>query len=578
MNLKFFLPLLGVFLLSACAQFPAKKSMSSAIPSEVHPAVQKEKKPPLPQLRLSEQILYEYLVAEVAGQRGHYKLATTGMMDLAQSTRDPRFAERATAMALRGHDKQLALKADKLWLTIDPVSTRALKVIVVLLVETDRLEKVRPYLERFLASDKSHVAQELLRLGGLFRTQRHRAAVVTLVRQVTASYRHLPEAHFAVAQAAYQAGRFKAALVAVRQALKLRPGWRIAALFQGGLLQRVGDKAQAGKFYQSYLRDYPDAKEVRLAYARFLAGERQFDAARRQFTQLQSDYPNNPEVSLTLGLLSVKLNELNAAQSYFEKAVKQGYPDANAIYFNLGQLNAMRQHDDAAARWYLKVGPGEYYLRAQIQYAGVLAKQGQTPKAIAHLQQVRVLATRQRVQLVAVAAQLLRDAGQYQAAYRILDRWLKKLPDNPDLLYDHALAAEKIGQSDTLKRDLHKLIQLKPDFAQAYNALGYTLADHNEHLDEAQRLLDKAQALSPHNPFILDSVGWLYYRKGNGKQAIVFLKRALSIRPDPEIAAHLGEVLWMTGAHRHAAQVWRDALKAHPKNNALLNAIKKFNP
>jgi len=578
MNLKFFLPLLGVSLLSACAQLPAKKGVQPAVSVETHPAVQKEKEPPLPHLRLNEQILYEYLVAEVAAQRGRYQLATTGMLDLAQRTRDPRFAERATAMALRGRDKQRALKADKLWLTLDPASARALKIRVALLVETDRLEEARPYLEKFLANEGDHVARALLHLNSLFRTQRNRAAVVTLVRQVTAPYRHLPEAHFAVAQAAYQAGRFKPALAEIRQALELRPNWRIAALFQGGLLQRAGDKAQAGTFYRSYLRDYPEAKEVRLAYARFLAGGAQFDAARRQFARLQSDYPDNPEVSLTLGLLSMKLNDLDAAQGYFEKAVKQGYPDPNTIYFNLGQLNEMRQRNDEAARWYLKVTPGEHYLNAQILYAGVLAKQGRAPEAIAHLQGVRVSTTHQRVRLTTAESQLLREAGKYQAAYHTLDRLLQKLPDNPGLLYDHALAAEKINRPDVLERDLRKLIQLKPNFAQAYNALGYTLADRNEHLDEAQRLLDKARALSPRDPFILDSMGWLYYRKGDYDKAIVFLKRALAVRPDPEIAAHLGEVLWMKGAHRHAAQVWRDALKTHPKNNALLNAIKKFNP
>jgi len=153
---------------------------------------------------------------------------------------------------------------------------------------------------------------------------------------------------------------------------------------------------------------------------------------------------------------------------------------------------------------------------------------------------------------------------------------LEKLPNYPDLLYDRAMVAEKISRLDILEQDLRKLIQIKPDYAHAYNALGYTLADRTNRFDEAQKLLEKALKLSPEDPFIMDSMGWLQHRMGQQEKAAEYLHRAYGIRPDPEIAAHLGEVLWTQGKRDEAKKLWQSALKASPQNEQLLDVLKKF--
>jgi tetratricopeptide (TPR) repeat protein len=160
----------------------------------------------------------------------------------------------------------------------------------------------------------------------------------------------------------------------------------------------------------------------------------------------------------------------------------------------------------------------------------------------------------------------------------VLDRALQKTPDSTDLLYDHAMMAEKLDRMDVLEANLRKVIQIKPDYAHAYNALGYTFADRNTRLPEAYDLIDRALKLAPDDPFIIDSMGWVLYRLGKNEESLGYLKRAFDLRPDPEIAAHLGEVLWSAGQHDEARKVWNMALKGDPDNTVLVTTVKKFTP
>ncbi|HEX6829544.1 MAG TPA: tetratricopeptide repeat protein, partial [Burkholderiales bacterium] len=195
-----------------------------------------------------------------------------------------------------------------------------------------------------------------------------------------------------------------------------------------------------------------------------------------------------------------------------------------------------------------------------------------------YLQQLDVQNNQQRAQLRMAEAQLLRDAGRYQEAYDLLGRALEKLPNYPDLLYDYAMAAEKVDRLDVMESNLRRLIQLKPDHAHAYNALGYTLADRNLRLQEARELIARALKLAPDDPFIMDSMGWVEYRLGNTTASVEILQGAYKIRADPEIAAHLGEVLWAKGDRTEAQRVLQSALKEHPDNEVLRNTVKRLVP
>jgi len=246
------------------------------------------------------------------------------------------------------------------------------------------------------------------------------------------------------------------------------------------------------------------------------------------------------------------------------------------VRFYLGQVSEEEKRYDEALQWYGEVTRGDQFMPAQIRSAQVLLKQGNLDGARKFLQQVSAQNNDQRVQLVLAEAQLLRDAKREKDAFVVVDNALEKLPNHPDLLYDHAMLAEKVDRMDVLESSLRKLLKLKPDHAHAYNALGYSLADRNERLDEANELIDQALKLAPDDAFIIDSKGWVLYRQGKPDEALKYLQRAYSERPDAEIAAHLGEVLWVVGRRDDARKVWDAALKKTPDNDVLQKTVQRL--
>jgi tetratricopeptide (TPR) repeat protein len=580
MNIRNLLLLPPILLLVACAQLQPKATPQSAPVAPTaqkaeQPAATVAKAPALPNVPLTEQLLYQFLVAEVAGQRGNLRLATDAYLDLARSTQDPRLARRATEIAVYSRLPQQALEASSLWLKLEPEDDQAQQAAVALLIGSGHLSEARPLLEKLLAGAGEQLGRSLLHLNSMLARQTDKQGVLDLVQDLTAAYGGVPEAHVAVAQAAWNAGKRDLAESELRRALELHPGWEVPVLMQGQLLQSEGaDKTL--QYYADFLKQHPDAKDVRLAYARLLVSEQRYQDAREEFLRIAAAYPKNPEIRVALGLLSMQLEDYDRAEADLKQALELQYKDGDALRIYLGQLNEKRERYAEAARWYGAVEEGDHYLAAQIKYAAMLAKQGDLPAARKHLQELAAGNNAQRVLVVQAEAQLLGDAKQYHEAYDLLSHNLEKLPNSPGLLYDRAMAAEKIGRIDVVEQDLRKLIQLKPDYAQAYNALGYTLADRNVRLDEALKLIEKALKLSPKDPFIMDSMGWVQYRLGSFDKAVDFLRSAYAVRPDPEIAAHLGEVLWVQGKKEEARQIWNGSLKMNPQNEALLSAIRKF--
>jgi Flp pilus assembly protein TadD len=233
---------------------------------------------------------------------------------------------------------------------------------------------------------------------------------------------------------------------------------------------------------------------------------------------------------------------------------------------------------EVAATHYAEVKAGNYLVPARSRQAALLARAGKLDEARALLAATQGENDAQNVRLIQAQAELLRDSREYGAAFDVLSAGLKRYPDSADLLYDRAMVAERLNKLDSLESDLRRVMALRPDDAQAYNALGYTLADRTDRLAEAVTLLDKALTLAPEDPFILDSVGWAQYRSGNLARAQEYLERAYTIRPDPEIAAHLGEVLWARGRRDDAGKLWQTSLQTHPQNEVLLETLRRHRP
>lgn len=532
---------------------------------------------PLPKQDLTPQILYHLLLAEIAAQRGDMQLSSRTYLDLAKKTRDPRIARRAAEIAHFSRQNDVALEAVRVWLDADPKSPQARSMLVSVLAQSGHFDELPTQVAKLLEVDADKKGDVLLRVGRLLLRHPDHAAVAATIDKITAPFLNVPEARLLRAQVGYTAGDMARALNEADAALALRPDWEQVLLFKAQLQQR-DDPEKALETMRQYLSKYPRARDVRLQYARSLVGEKRYEEARREFQKLLVDFPDNKEVLFAVGALSYQLKDYDLAQTSFGKLAEGDYAEAGTVRLYLGQIAENQKRYDEAIAWYRSVPPGSQYIAAQVRHAQVLQQQGKLDAARAHLQHATAGNPRDRAQLILAEAQILRDAGRNKEALAVLDQGLAAQPDQPDMLYDAALLAEKLGRSDLLESNLRKLIRIKPDHAHAYNALGYSLADRSERLDEAESLVAKALELSPDDPFIMDSMGWVLYRKGDLKGAIDYLNRAYRLRPDPEIAAHLGEVQWMIGEHDTATKTWREAAKANPENEVLSAVIKRFLP
>ncbi|MFL9608840.1 tetratricopeptide repeat protein [Methylobacillus sp. Pita2] len=529
-----------------------------------------------PSPALTGEFVYKYLIGEIAGQRGQFDLASALFLDLAQTNQDSRLAERAAKTAVMGNDGRTAIDAANLWSQLDPGSTEAHQALTQMLINTGKLNEAKPHLKALLANEEGR-ASGFMFLNNLLSRQQNKAAVLSLVQELARDYPDLPEAHFAIAHAAWNAGNTELSLNELNQANKLRPGWEMAALMQGQVLLGKSPE-QAVDFYRGFLSTHADANEVRLALARILAGQKKFDEAKNEFIKLIEASNGNPEILVVVGLLSLQANELPDAEKYFKDALGKGFKDKDQIYIYLGQIAEKKRNDDEALQWYSKVAPGEVrYVDAQLGVANVISRREGIDAAIQSLENLPDLTDAQRAAVVHAQANVLTQAKRHQEAYSRLENAINTLPNSPELVYDFAMAAERVNKVDVMERELRKLIKIQPEFAQAYNALGYSLADRNVRLEEARVMIEKAHELSPEDHYILDSLGWVHYRLGNLDKALEYLRRAYSQQPDPEIAAHLGEVLWKQGKRDEAVKTWEAALSAFPENEVLISTNRKFN-
>jgi tetratricopeptide (TPR) repeat protein len=438
------------------------------------------------------------------------------------------------------------------------------------------VDEAEPYLAKLLDRDGDAAAGGFMQLGRLLAGNPDKRANLRLVRALAARHPELAQAQLAIAQAALAAEDDAAALEAARRAAGLRPGWDAAAIYEAQILQRKSGEL-AARSLAAFLEQYPKAREARLAYARLLSGERRYAEARVEFEKLLAAFPDNADVRYAVGLLAMQLKDYATAEASLKQLLAMDFRDPHGVRFMLGQAAEEQKKWQEALKWYDSIPSGDHYLPSRLRIANVMGKQGKLEAARAYLRALDAEGE-QGVQVLIAEAQLLRDANQHRDAFELLGKALQAQPEQPELLYDHALTAEKLERFDVLEASLRMLIRLKPDYAHAYNALGYSYADRNLRLPEARKLIERALELAPEDFYIVDSMGWVLYRMGDLKGAAEHLRRAYLGRPDAEIGAHLGEVLWQMGERAEAERVWQEALKSSPENETLQKTLKRLRP
>jgi Flp pilus assembly protein TadD len=388
-----------------------------------------------------------------------------------------------------------------------------------------------------------------------------------------------PEAQLAIARQQLVADDVPGARKSLEQALALKPDYLPAAL----MLSQMGpeERKEGIASLEKYVQQNPKSHDARLALAQMYLASDRLDDAQKQFEVMHKDSPSDLTPLMALALIKIQQKNFPDAQSYLtqyaQKAEKTQGADPGQAYIYLAQLSLEQKNDAAAGGWLDKIpATSQQYIPAQITRAQLLEKQGKPDDARKLLAGIRVADPRDQALLARTDAAILFDAKRYPEAEVRLQQATTDFPEDPDLTYDYAMAAEKTGNFDVMETQLRKLMRSQPENAQAYNALGYSLADRNQRLQEADKLIEKASALAPDDAFILDSVGWVKYRLGDNSDAIKVLRRAYDLQPNAEIGAHLGEVLWKSGDQDQARAAWRDARKLEPDNDTLVKTLKRF--
>jgi tetratricopeptide (TPR) repeat protein len=536
-----------------------------------------------PSVELSPQILFQLLAADLAAQRGEAGSAWTTYMAVARSTRDPRIARRAAEVAIGARALDEAVQSAQLWRELSPDSRAAAQMLETLWLGSGRLKDVEPTLAERLARARSEgtLPAAYAQLQRSLQRVQDRAGAWQMIQRLSAPDLGVAAARLARSQFASSAEDFPAAAAEAREALRLAPDDEDAVIGAARHIHRLPDgKAEALAILERHLQRQPMSLEGRYAYARLLLADGRNDEARAQFERTLAQRPDSPAVLFSLAQLAYQGKQPAEATRYLKRYVDlpRSIPrdNAPALLF-LAQIAEEGARPQEAIDWLERVPRGEEYIPATVRRALLMGKLGQVEAAREVLRDATAGSQRERVQLLAAESQVLREARRNQEAFDVLAAGLERMPDNTDLLYDHAMAAERIDRVAVMEQSLRRLIELRPDHAHAYNALGYTFADRNVRLDEARTLIERALALTPDDPHILDSMGWVLFRQKDYPRALEYLRKAYAQRPEVEIAAHLGEVLWAMGSTDEARTLWREARGREPDNTTLRETLARLN-
>ena len=540
---------------------------------------------------LNAPLFYQLLLGELNVQAGEPGTGYSLILDAARRQRDPELYRRAVDVALQARSGEAALTAARAWAQEIPGSSEANRFVLQILLALNRVAETGPVLQAILqASPVTERNDTINAIPQTYGRIADKALAAVVVREALAPSLKQP---FHAAAAWTTVGRMELArdqipqaLAAAREGHAIDPASPYPALLALELMERGEPDAEplVRQQLQAATPNGPGDTAVALAYARILLDLQRNSEARAQLEALTKRQPEQAEPWLLLASLQTQDNVLPAATASLQKymalarqssdeRVARGLTQA---YLLMAQI-AEKQNDlPAANAWLDRIENADDIMAAQVRRASLLARQGQMPQARALLRgQPERRPEDARLKLVA-EAQLLRDFKAYQQAYDVYNEAAARFPDDTDLIYDQAMMADKAGKPADMERLLRQLIAEKPDYHHAYNALGYSLADRNQRLPEAKQLIEKAVALAPGDAYIQDSLGWVEFRMGNMERALSILQAAYLKRPDPEIAAHLGEVLWVQGQREQALKIWREGLLLATDNETLRDTLKRL--
>lgn len=511
--------------------------------------------------------LFEVMAAEMAGQRGLLEEAIDRYLELALEVDDARIAARATRISIFAQDSAKALLAAERWVELHPFNPEARQVAAAMQLRSGDVEAGIAHLEALVQTQDGDLGTSLRLVGNLLSGDENKQVVLEAMRELVQTYGNQPEALLSYALISLRLEELSEARKVMDELLEDGAVDAQIAQAYAAVLQRSDQQQVALAWVRRAREAKPDDVDLKLLYARLLADTKRYEEAREEFERLVALQPENADIRYALALLHLQAGASDAARQHLLELVDRGQRSQEASFY-LGQIAELDADFAGAIEWFEKVTTPANRFDATLRIAINQARLEKTDDALDTLAEARAEDDLERNQLVRVRGEILTDAGRYTEALAIYDAALADQFDE-DLLYTRAMLGEKMGRLDILERDLTAVIEYNPENAQALNALGYTLADRTDRYQEAYELIKRALEASPEDYYTLDSMGWVLYRLGRLDEAVTYLRRALAIQPDAEVAAHLGEVLWVKGDREEAKEIWDTALQATPDHKLL---------
>ena len=520
-------------------------------------------------------VLYYLMIAEVAGQRGQYDVALEGYMRAAREVDDPRIAERAAKIALYLKDSEKTEEAVALWLQQDPDSLVARKIAAMSAIQNEDKAASVEHLSFLLQADPAGFEKTLVELVKTAEAEGKGAFVITVLDEMVLQHPQQAELYFVQSILAMQTQDNELARKKIHQALELRPGWTKALIFQAQLLAQTGDLQQAEMLLREAVEKEPENIQIKRLLAQILIKNEEYQAATEVYQEILEQQPDDAESKYALALVYLQLKQDDQARKLLEQlADVPGWQDQASLY--MGRIEAGQANIDAALVWFDRVKTGPLAFEAGINAVSVLITAKQFTQAERRLTDLKNRYPEKQLRLDLMLAELYSAQKEYQRAFDLLTVALQKNPGQRELLYTRAMVAEKLDKFDVLESDLQLLLQKNPEDANALNALGYILVDRTDRYQEAEGYLRRAIALEPDATVIIDSYGWLLFKQGETQQALVYLQRAYKQEQEGEIAAHLIEVLWVSGQHGDARDLMKQALETVEDKVPLHKLLKRI--
>jgi len=545
---------------------------------------------PAPSSALDSALFYQLLLGELNAQAQEPAAAFSLLLDAARQTNDEALFRRSVQIALLARSGDSALQAARAWQDALPASLDASRHVLQILLNLNRLAQTQEPLKRLLTlTPQTELVDTIWAIPSLYEHASDKRLAVSVVQKALASMLTDPAlgatAWATLGRMWVTAGDTSKALHAAEKGQTFRvhqdhPAWLALTLVRANV-------AKAENLVKNHLANAP-SPDFRMAYVQTLLLAKRNAEANAELRNINRQQPDYAPAWLMQGALHLQTHQWDTAESHFlhylelMKTPAQAKSDTQApwglsqAYLSLAQIAVQRKDLPQAQDWLQRVDHPDHLLAAQLKRAGLMARQGMIEEALTLIHSLPEKSHADIRLKRSTEVEILRDQKQFARARRLLEAALADNPADTDLLYDLAMLAEKMGDMAETERLLRQLIAAKPDDAQAYNALGYALADRNLRLPEARQLIEKALALAPGDPFIVDSLAWVAFRMGQNQQALDLLRSAYSQRPDTEIAAHLGEVLWVSGQRDEALQIWREGLQANPDNETLNETLQRL--